>query len=157
MSSTDFEASADTADGGASLSSEQLVEGPTPIFAATFDAAFGADVPDGTTWSADEGVDGAIAFDGDGRYYQADMDPSALNGLDAFTIVMRVKSDRIGTDGGVFSTEAVVDNGDDDFGLRFDAHGAVGGGSEVIKFSFSTTEGSTKYESASGATKAGEW
>ncbi len=71
------------------------------------------------------------------------VDPDAgeyLNGLDAITISLSVKSDRTGTNRGFLST---VDPNKEDthLGIRYDSRGNLGGGRDVIKVSLTTTKG----------------
>lgn len=72
-----------------------------------------------------------------------------LNGLNAITVSMWIKSDLTGTDKGFLDTEA-PDNKDDTIMIRYDVNGANGGGTNVIKAGMSTTGGFTNIESSSG-------
>ncbi|MCG9126963.1 hypothetical protein JT359_05110 [Candidatus Poribacteria bacterium] len=70
-----------------------------------------------------------------------------INGLDAFTLSLWVKSDEINTDSGfIFAKKP---NGKDEvFSVRYDAEGYIAGGKNVIKAAITTTGGSQVYESA---------
>ena len=75
-------------------------------------------------------------------------DPAgALNGLDEITVLVEVQATQIGTDKGIFDTEA-PDDGDDVLGMRYDVVGSRGGGNNVIKIALQTTQGELQLESA---------
>lgn len=61
-----------------------------------------------------------------------------LNGLDALTVSVWIKSNVTTTDRGFLDTED-ADNQDDVLGIRYDQSGYAGGGSNVIKAALSTT------------------
>lgn len=96
-----------------------------------------------------EGIMGnAINFDGEDDLVRGLDNGTDLNGLDAITVSVWVKSDQVGTDQGIFST--VPTNGHDShLGMRYDDKGASGGGDDVIKLALTTTEGKVQYESSS--------
>jgi len=84
------------------------------------------------TWQPIGGIiDGALDFDGDGDYVVNDNFGSLLNGLDALTVALWVKSDVTNTDKGFIHFEDPF--GADNRGMRYDAMGATGGGVNVIK------------------------
>ncbi|HEY9890137.1 MAG TPA: Ig-like domain-containing protein, partial [Candidatus Obscuribacterales bacterium] len=70
-----------------------------------------------------------------------------LNGLNAVTIAMWVKSDQGGSDRGFLSGVSSTGN-DQNLGIRYDAFGNQGGQKNVIKVGLRTTQGVVEYESA---------
>jgi len=105
-------------------------------------------VSSGADWTAEGQINGALRLDGNQQLViNADAE-DYLNGLDAITVSMWVKSDQVGSDRGFLSTVDKV--GDDkDLGIRYDDRGSYGGGDDVIKLGLRTTEGFVEYESAS--------
>ncbi len=79
-----------------------------------------------------------------------------INGLDAFTVAIWVKSDTIGTDRGFISTKSPSRRQEQQFSIRYDAKGTKGGGINVIKATINTTGGLQTYESASNI-QTTEW
>ena len=78
-----------------------------------------------------------------------------INELEAFTIALWVKSDKVNTNSGFISTGKR--NGKDDrFSLRYDAVGSKGIGANVITAAIKTTKGVQTYESASNV-QTTEW
>lgn len=77
-------------------------------------------------------IDSALNFDGKDDYVDITNGEDLINGLDAFTISMWVRSDDTETDSGMLNTETPtgLDTG---LSLRYDAQGAQGGGTNVIK------------------------
>lgn len=71
-----------------------------------------------------------------------------INGLNAFTLALWIKSNDVGTDRGFISTKRPKRK-DDSFSLRYDALGSNGDGINVIKAAIKTTNGVQTYESAS--------
>ncbi|MFW6065968.1 MAG: LamG-like jellyroll fold domain-containing protein, partial [Planctomycetota bacterium] len=106
----------------------------------------------GAVWSS-PGYDGTgycLDFDGaDDTVTDADAE-NYLNGLDAITVSIWVNSDVTGTDAGFLDTED-PDGKDDTLGIRYDADGWGGDGTEVIKVAISTTGGQLDLESSSYA------
>ncbi len=97
------------------------------------------------TWGPGRGGGFAAAFDGGvGEVRGANL---YLNGLSALSFGAWIKSDVIGTDAGFIIFEEPA--GNDTHDLRYDAAGANGGGTNVIKYGVSTEEGSHENESAS--------
>ena len=98
-------------------------------------------------WAPNEGkIEGAARFDGgEGSV----VDPNGadyINGLEAFSISVWVKSDSVGHDRGiVFAVDP--DGGDNVFGLRYDAASwSTKGGVNLVKGAISTTGGGQAYE-----------
>ena len=109
----------------------------------------------GAAWS-DGGYDGlgsCLEFGGDGDHVLG-ADATYLNGLDAMTICVWVKSDVIDTDKGllIFQDPAGADNN----GMRYDVAGATAGGANVLKMSVVSTGGNQQIES-SGGLQTTEW
>jgi hypothetical protein len=77
-------------------------------------------------------VGGALEFDGTGDRVVDYNAASYLNGLDAITVCMWIKSDLVGTDKGFLNGEE-PDGGDNLLEMRYDAAGATAGGTNVIK------------------------
>ena len=78
-----------------------------------------------------------------------------INGLDAFTLSLWVKSTKVGTDSGFIFPK--TPNGKDEiFSMRYDAEGSSGGGRNVIKAGITTIGGEQTYESASDV-QTTEW
>ncbi|MHC4088351.1 MAG: LamG domain-containing protein, partial [Planctomycetota bacterium] len=73
----------------------------------------------------------AINLDGFDDYVLADDGGASMNGLDALTIALWVKSDVVGTDRGFIHFEDPC--GHDNRGMRYDAMGVSGGGTNLIK------------------------
>jgi hypothetical protein len=86
-------------------------------------------------------VGGALEFDGYGDYMLADDARQPLNGSDALTVALWIKSDVTNTDKGFIHFEDPY--GTDDMGMRFDAVGLNGGGMNLIKIGVTSdaTEG----------------
>ncbi len=101
----------------------------------------------GPLWTPGK-VGTALAFDGQNDLVVDDRAENYLNGQDALTIALWVKSDQINSDRGVLATTAFQGN-DQNLGIRYDAVGARGGGRNVLKLGLRTTAGFTEYESAS--------
>ncbi len=100
-------------------------------------------------------IAGAIRFDSNSEEVTVENGADLLNGLDAFTIALWVKSNAIFTDKGFIFPQ--TPNGNDGiFSLRYDAKGADGGGTNVIKAGITTTKGKQIYESTSDV-QTTEW
>jgi len=96
----------------------------------------------------------AAAFNGTGGQV---IEPNAavyMNGLDALTVALWVKSNEVGTDSGFLIFEDP--QGHDRRGMRYDAAGSSGGGTNVIKYGISTPQGSHENETLSD-TQTTEW
>ncbi|MGM5482014.1 MAG: LamG-like jellyroll fold domain-containing protein [Nanobdellota archaeon] len=87
-------------------------------------------------------------FDGAGAHIIDEDAESYINGLDAFTLSMWVKSDETYTDNGfLYVREPSGKN--DVLGIRYDRKGSEGGANNLIKSGITTTEGTTQIESES--------
>jgi hypothetical protein len=81
--------------------------------------------------------------------------PSYLNGLGAITVAMWIKSRVTGVDNGFFDCEQP--SGNDSFvTVRYDAAGANGGGTSVMKMGINSTSGEQQWETANGV-QTTEW
>ena len=99
-------------------------------------------------------IGGALQTDGRGGA-SVNNGKNLINGLKAFTVVLWIKSDEVGTDSG-FIYPKTPNGHDDTFALRYDAEGYSGGGANVIKAGLTTTGGKQFYESASNV-QTTEW
>lgn len=88
----------------------------------------------GAYWNSSGGYDnkGAYEFDGTGNYIEDPSGGSQLNDLDAFTLSLWAKSDLTNTDNGMVFTHT-PDGTDSGITIRYDASGANGGGTNLIK------------------------
>lgn len=101
----------------------------------------------GGTWGGGL-LGGALQFAGSGDE-AVDADAGLfLNGLGAVTVALWVKSDLTGTDRGVVLGEE-PSGSDHTLAIRYDAAGASGGGSSLVKAALTTTGGVLQVESAS--------
>jgi hypothetical protein len=101
---------------------------------------------EGITWTSEGRLNGAIRMSGGPGFLK---DPNAnryLNGLDAFTITVWIRSEVIGTDAGIVNTQP-PDDDDQNISLRYDADGLFGGGVNVVKGGVRTRNGKQEYES----------
>ena len=78
-----------------------------------------------------------------------------INGLQALSIALWVKSDGINTDRGFISSKR-PSKIEQSFSLRYDAKGSKGGATNVIKATIKTTDGVQTYESANNV-QTTEW
>jgi len=102
----------------------------------------------GLTWTPQGRLGGAIAFDG-GAGFLEDLDAYAyLEGLDALTILVWVRSNQVGTDAGIVTSDP-PDDDDQNISLRYDVDGLFGGGQNVVKGGVMTENGKQEYESRS--------
>ncbi len=92
----------------------------------------------------------ALEFDGAGDRVVDDTAAAYLNGLDAITVCMWIKSDVVGTDKGFIDGED-PDGSDNVVTMRYDSSGANGGGSDVLKMAVTSTEGEQQLESSNDA------
>lgn len=109
-----------------------------------------AKLVDGAKWKPNGGkIGGAVALDGAGAVVEDAKGGDYINGLEAFSISVWVKSDSVGHDRGiVFGKDP--DGGDHTFGLRYDAASwATKGGTNLIKGGITTTGGGQAYEGKS--------
>ena len=96
-----------------------------------------------------------MKLDGSGSSAEDTNGLNYINGLDAFSVSVWVKSTSVDSDRGIFHG-IDPDGGDVVFTLRYDAKGWAGGGTNVIKAGINTTGGAQQYESASGV-QTTEW
>jgi len=83
-------------------------------------------------------INGALDFGGDGDHVIDNDAGNYLNGLDAMTFCLWVKSNLTNTDRGfIYFTDP---DGEDTCGMRYDSAGLDGGGTNVLKMSINTTE-----------------
>ncbi len=109
-----------------------------------------ANLIDGAKWKPNGGkIGGAVELDGAGAVVEDPNGADYINGLDAFSISVWVKSDSVGHDRGiVFGTDP--DGGDHTFGFRYDAASwSTPGGINLIKGAIRTTGGGQVYEGKS--------
>lgn len=104
----------------------------------------------GPTWLPTSGKsNGAASFDGiDDKIENDDSIPASLNGLSAVTLSLWVKSDVTYQNRDILFTREPT-SADVEFGIRYDASGAMGGGVNGIKASIRTTSNHTQIESSS--------
>ena len=105
---------------------------------------------EGDTQWVDGIVGGALEFDGAGDRVVDNTAASYLNGLDAITVCMWIKSDIVGTDKGFINGEDPDDN-DNVVTMRYDSAGGTGGGTNVLKMAVTSTEGEQQLESSNNA------
>ncbi|MHC4753380.1 MAG: LamG domain-containing protein, partial [Planctomycetota bacterium] len=104
------------------------------------------------TWAMAGKMGAAASFDGGvGEVRGAN---TYLNGLSALSFGAWIKSNVIGTDAGVIIFAEPT--GNDQCDIRYDSAGAVGGGTNLIKYGVATEEGSHENESASNV-QTTEW
>ncbi len=114
-----------------------------------FDGVFGDAVIDdsgydhfGTVYGAsleENGrVGGALYFGGDGDYVVDEDAEEYLNGLNALTVCMWIKSEEVGTDRGFLDCEE-PDGSDQMITMRYDAAGSSYGGMNVVKMAVVST------------------
>ena len=107
-------------------------------------------VPAVPLWQPTGGVfGGALSFDGIGEGHVVDENGGDyINGLTAFTVALWVKSNLTNTDKG-FIIAKDPDGSDNVLTIRYDAVGASGGGTNVIKAGITSTGGEQQLESSS--------
>lgn len=109
----------------------------------------------GLTWTFEGQLNGAIRFDGNTAFLE-DTDADAyLNDLEAFTIMVWIRSDIVGTDAGIVTSDS-PDDDDQNISLRYDEDGLFGDGVNVVKGGVRTVNGKQEYESRSFA-QASTW
>ena len=109
-----------------------------------------AELIDGAEWKPNGGkIGGAVSLNGAGAAVEDPNGADYINGLDAFSISVWVKSDSVGHDRGiVFAIDPA--GGDNVFGFRYDAASwSTPGGTNLIKGAISTTGGGQAYEGKS--------
>lgn len=134
-----------------------------------FDEATGKTASDGSknnndgelvgtaAWAPNEGkIEGAARFDGGEGSVVDENGADYINGLDAFSVSVWVKSDSVGHDKGIILGKDPT-GGDDVFGFRYDsASWSVPGGTNLIKAGISTTGGGQSMEGQSNV-QTTEW
>lgn len=109
------------------------------------------------SWEPEGGkFGGALKLDGAGSSAEDVDGGDYINGLDAFTVSVWVKSDSVGHDRGIFHG---IDPGGGDiiFTLRYDAASwATAGGTNLVKGAITTTAGVQTYEGKSNV-QTTEW
>jgi hypothetical protein len=106
------------------------------------------------TWAAGK-IGGALSFSGGGeRVVDADA-PDYLNGLDAVTVAVWIKSNEINSDRGFIIGEE-PDGGDNLMEIRYDAAGATGGATNVLKMAVVAPNDEQQLESSANA-QTTEW
>jgi len=102
----------------------------------------------GATWRAGgyDGTGSCLEFGGDGDHV-LNADATYLNGLNAITICVWVKSDLTDTDKGFLIFQDPT--GGDNNAMRYDAAGSTGGGTGLLKMSVVSTEDNQQLESSS--------
>ncbi len=108
-------------------------------------------------WEPNDGkIDGALRLDGSDSSTVDDDGGDYINGLEAFTIAVWVKSDTAGHDRGIIHS-VDPDGGDNVFTLRYDAASwSTPGGTNLIKGAVTTTGGGQVYEGKSNV-QTTEW
>ena len=109
------------------------------------------------SWEPNGGkIGGALKLDGTGSSAEDDDGADYINGLDAFSVSVWVKSDTIPHDRGIFIAMDPAGS-DDSFTLRYDSAGFKAPAStSLIKAGFTTTSGGIQYESADNL-QSTEW
>ena len=92
----------------------------------------------------------ALEFDGTGDRVVDNAAAAYLNGLDAITVCMWIKSDLIGTNKGFINGEE-PDGEDNAVTMRYDLDGRSGGGTNVLKMAVTSTGGKQQLESSNDA------
>ena len=91
--------------------------------------------------------DQALSLDGSGAHAVDEDGADYINGLDAITIAMWIKSNQIGTDKGFFICHE-PEGSDRYLSFRYDSSGSNGGGNSIIKVGMNTDGGKTAFESS---------
>ena len=91
--------------------------------------------------------DQALSLDGSGAHAVDEDGADYINGLDAITVAMWIKSNQIGTDKGFFICNEPAGN-DRDLCIRYDVSGSLGGGGNVIKTGVNAGANKTTLESS---------
>jgi len=105
-------------------------------------------------WVAGQ-VGGALDFGGEGDRVVDEDAENYLNGLDALTVCIWIKSDVAPTDKGFIICEE-PDGGDNIITMRYDAAGATGGGTSVLKMAVVAPDDEQQLESSSNL-QVTEW
>ncbi len=101
------------------------------------------------SWEPNGGkIDGALRLDGTGSSAEDDDGADYINGLEAFSVSVWVKSDTTPHNNGIFIAMDPAGQ-DNSFTLRYDSAGfKVAAATNLIKAGFTTTSGGIQYESA---------
>lgn len=91
--------------------------------------------------------DQALSLDGSGAHAVDEDGADYINGLDAITVAMWIKSNQTDTDKGFFICNEPAGN-DRDLCIRYDVSGSNGGGSNVIKAGVNAGAAKTTLESS---------
>ncbi len=102
----------------------------------------------GVTWATGL-IDGCLSFDGSNGEVVNNNVGTNLNGADAVTVALWVKSNAINVDSDLFDTQASANYTDDGLSLRYDQNGQTAGGTSLVKGAIGTTAGVTSFESSS--------
>lgn len=109
---------------------------------------FDATLSGGVTWATGL-VDGCVSFDGtDGQVVNSSIG-TVLNGADAVTVALWVKSNVTNVDRDIFDSNASPSGSDNSLELRYDKDGVTAGGTSLITGAVDTTAGPTSFESSS--------
>jgi hypothetical protein len=100
-------------------------------------------------------IGGALDFDGNGDRVVDEDAENYLNGLDALTVCIWIKSDIVPTDKGFIICEE-PDGGDQIITMRYDASGANGGGTSLLKMAVVAPNDEQQLESSSNL-QVTEW
>jgi len=106
-------------------------------------------------WVAGQ-VGGALQFDGDGDHVVDPDGAGYLNGLNALTVCMWIKSDVINTNKGFINGED-PDGGDNVVTMRYDSDGGSFGGTNVLKMAVTSTPGGEQQLESSSNLQVTEW
>jgi hypothetical protein len=109
---------------------------------------------EGATWTVDD-KGPCLEFGGDGDRVVDENGPSYLNGLDAVTIAVWIKSNQVPTDAGFIQGEE-PDGGDNIMTMRYDVAGATSGGSSLLKMAVVAPGDEQQLESSSNL-QTTEW
>ncbi|MCP4614644.1 MAG: LamG domain-containing protein [Planctomycetes bacterium] len=110
---------------------------------------------EGATWAVDD-KGPCLEFGGDGDRVVDESGADYLNGMEALTVCMWIKSNSIGTDAGFLQGED-PDGGDNVFTMRYDSSGASFGGSNVAKMAVTSDQGGEQQLESSGNIQVTEW
>jgi len=110
---------------------------------------------EGATWTVDD-KGPCLEFGGDGDRVVDESGADYLNGMEALTVCMWIKSNAIGTDAGFLQGED-PDGGDNVFTMRYDSSGASFGGSNVAKMAVTSDQGGEQQLESSSNIQVTEW
>jgi hypothetical protein len=110
---------------------------------------------EGATWTVDD-KGPCLEFGGDGDRVVDESGADYLNGMEALTVCMWIKSNSIGTDAGFLQGED-PDGGDNVFTMRYDSSGASFGGSNVAKMAVTSDQGGEQQLESSNNIQVTEW